>query len=128
MNVPQMFASNVFNQKVMQDLLPKETFKALKRTIDNEVEHRERLEEMVERHNLMKAPHQGYAQNGIAESSADDGQPEQFDVDVVSHKKIKSSSIESYTRQSDSYEIIDIKPPFHKPQPREQAGWPYPYQ
>ena len=35
MNVPQMFASNVFNQKVMQDLLPKETFKALKRTIDN---------------------------------------------------------------------------------------------
>ena len=35
MNVPQMFASNVFNQKVMQELLPKETFKALKRTIDN---------------------------------------------------------------------------------------------
>ena len=33
-NVPEFFASNVFNQKVMQELLPKETFKALKRTLD----------------------------------------------------------------------------------------------
>ena len=33
-NVPELFASNVFNQKVMQELLPKETFKALKRTLD----------------------------------------------------------------------------------------------
>lgn len=33
-NVPEIFGSNVFNQKVMQELLPKETFKALKRTLD----------------------------------------------------------------------------------------------
>ena len=33
-NVPELFASNVFNQKVMQELLPKETFTALKRTLD----------------------------------------------------------------------------------------------
>ena len=33
-NVPEMFGCNVFNQKVMQELLPKETFKALKRTMD----------------------------------------------------------------------------------------------
>lgn len=34
MNIPELFASNVFNQNVMQELLPKETFKALKRTLD----------------------------------------------------------------------------------------------
>ena len=33
-NVPEMFGCNVFNQKVMQELLPKETYKALKRTMD----------------------------------------------------------------------------------------------
>ncbi len=34
-NVPELFASMVFNQKVMKDRLPKETFKALKKTLDN---------------------------------------------------------------------------------------------
>lgn len=34
-NVPELFGSLVFNQKVMIDRLPKETFKALKKTIDN---------------------------------------------------------------------------------------------
>ena len=34
-NVPELFASMVFNQKVMQDRLPKETYKSLKKTIDN---------------------------------------------------------------------------------------------
>ena len=33
-NVPELFASNVFNQKVMQELLQKETLKELKRTLD----------------------------------------------------------------------------------------------
>lgn len=33
-NVPEMFGCNVFNQKVMQELLPRETFKALKRTME----------------------------------------------------------------------------------------------
>lgn len=36
-NVPEMFGSLVFNQKVMKDRLPKETFKALKRTLDEGV-------------------------------------------------------------------------------------------
>ncbi len=34
-NVPELFGSMVFNQKVMKERLPKETFKALKKTIDN---------------------------------------------------------------------------------------------
>ena len=34
-NVPELFASMVFNQKVMKERLPKETFKALKKTLDN---------------------------------------------------------------------------------------------
>lgn len=34
-NVPELFGSNVFNQKVMQELLPKETFKLLKKTLDD---------------------------------------------------------------------------------------------
>ncbi|MBR0030964.1 MAG: glutamine synthetase III [Treponema sp.] len=34
-NVPELFGSLVFNQKVMKDRLPKETFKALKKTLDN---------------------------------------------------------------------------------------------
>ncbi len=34
-NVPELFGSNVFNQHVMKERLPKETFKALKRTLDN---------------------------------------------------------------------------------------------
>ncbi len=33
-NVPEMFASLVFNQKVMKEKLPKDSFKALKRTLD----------------------------------------------------------------------------------------------
>ena len=33
-NVPEMFGSKVFNQKTMKDRLPKETFKALKKTLD----------------------------------------------------------------------------------------------
>ncbi len=33
-NVPELFGSMVFNQKVMKDRLPKETFKALKKTLD----------------------------------------------------------------------------------------------
>ncbi len=32
-NLPEMFGSNVFNDRVMQEKLPKETYKALKRTI-----------------------------------------------------------------------------------------------
>ncbi len=36
-NVPELFGSMVFNQKVMQDRLPKETFKALKKTLDDGV-------------------------------------------------------------------------------------------
>lgn len=34
-NVPELFGSLVFNQKVMKDRLPKETFKALKKTLDD---------------------------------------------------------------------------------------------
>ena len=34
-NVPELFGSMVFNQKVMKERLPKETFKALKKTLDN---------------------------------------------------------------------------------------------
>ena len=34
-NVPELFGSLVFNQKVMQERLPKETFKALKKTLDD---------------------------------------------------------------------------------------------
>jgi len=34
-NVPELFGSLVFNQKVMQERLPKETFKALKKTLEN---------------------------------------------------------------------------------------------
>ncbi|MBQ3671847.1 MAG: glutamine synthetase III [Treponema sp.] len=34
-NVPELFGAMVFNQKVMKDRLPKETFKALKRTLDD---------------------------------------------------------------------------------------------
>ena len=33
-NVPELFGSMVFNQKTMKERLPKETFKALKKTID----------------------------------------------------------------------------------------------
>ena len=36
-NVPEIFGSMVFNQKVMKDRLPKETFKALKKTLDDGV-------------------------------------------------------------------------------------------
>ncbi len=36
-NVPEFFGSMVFNQKVMKDRLPKETFKALKKTLDDGV-------------------------------------------------------------------------------------------
>ncbi len=34
-NVPELFGSMVFNQSVMKERLPKETFKALKKTLDN---------------------------------------------------------------------------------------------
>ena len=34
-NVPEHFGSMVFNQQVMKERLPKETFKALKKTFDN---------------------------------------------------------------------------------------------
>lgn len=34
-NVPELFGSMVFNQKVMKDRLPKETYKALKKTLDD---------------------------------------------------------------------------------------------
>ena len=34
MSVPELFASNVFNAQVMQERLPKETYKSLKKTID----------------------------------------------------------------------------------------------
>jgi glutamine synthetase len=34
-NVPELFGSMVFNQKVMQERLPKETFKALKKTLED---------------------------------------------------------------------------------------------
>ncbi len=34
-NVPELFGSMVFNQKVMKDRLPKETFKSLKKTLDD---------------------------------------------------------------------------------------------
>ena len=34
-NVPEVFGSLVFNQKTMKDRLPKETFKALKKTLDD---------------------------------------------------------------------------------------------
>ncbi len=34
MNVPELFASNVFNDSVMRDRLPKDVYKSLKKTID----------------------------------------------------------------------------------------------
>ena len=34
-NIPELFGEDVFNLKVMKQRLPKETFKALKKTIDN---------------------------------------------------------------------------------------------
>ena len=34
-NVPELFGSMVFNQKVMKERLPKETFKALKKALDD---------------------------------------------------------------------------------------------
>ncbi|MBQ4237119.1 MAG: glutamine synthetase III, partial [Treponema sp.] len=36
-NVQELFGSYVFNQRVMKDRLPKETFKALKKTLDEGV-------------------------------------------------------------------------------------------
>lgn len=38
MNVPELFGSKVFNDKVMKERLPKETYKALKKTIDDGAE------------------------------------------------------------------------------------------
>ncbi len=35
MDIPKIFGSNVFNDKTMKERLPKETYKALKNTIDN---------------------------------------------------------------------------------------------
>jgi glutamine synthetase len=32
-NIPEIFGSMVFNEKVMREKLPKETFKALKKTL-----------------------------------------------------------------------------------------------
>ena len=34
MNVTELFASNVFNDEVMKNLLPKEVYKSLRKTID----------------------------------------------------------------------------------------------
>ena len=34
-NVPEYFGSDVFNESVMKERLPKATYKALKKTIDN---------------------------------------------------------------------------------------------
>ena len=34
-NVPEYFGSDVFNEAVMKERLPKATYKALKKTIDN---------------------------------------------------------------------------------------------
>ena len=34
-NVQELFGSMVFNQRVMQELLPKDTFNALKKTLDD---------------------------------------------------------------------------------------------
>ena len=34
-NVPEIFGSMVFNDETMRNRLPKETYKALKKTIDN---------------------------------------------------------------------------------------------
>ena len=34
-NVPELFGSMVFNQKTMKERLAKETYKALKKTLDN---------------------------------------------------------------------------------------------
>ena len=34
MNIPEMFASNVFNWQVMQDKLPKDIFRSLRKTIE----------------------------------------------------------------------------------------------
>ena len=34
-NVPDMFGCYVFNDKIMKDRLPKETYKALKKTIES---------------------------------------------------------------------------------------------
>ena len=36
-NIPELFGNMVFNQTVMKDRLPKETFKALKKTLDSGV-------------------------------------------------------------------------------------------
>ena len=37
MGLTELFGSNVFNDKVMRERLPKETYKALKSTIENNV-------------------------------------------------------------------------------------------
>ena len=34
-NVPELFGADVFNEAVMRERLPKATYKALKKTIDN---------------------------------------------------------------------------------------------
>ena len=34
-NIPALFGSMVFNDQVMQERLPKETYRALKRTMEN---------------------------------------------------------------------------------------------
>ena len=49
MTVPELFGSNVFNNKTMKERLPKETYKALQKTID---EKYKRLEVVTKKHDL----------------------------------------------------------------------------
>ena len=49
-----------------------------------DIEHGERLEEMLERHYFMQTPHEGYTQHGIAEPA-----PHQWQAELFAHEILR---------------------------------------
>ena len=83
----------------------------------HEVEHGERLEEVLEGHDLMQAPHQRDAQHGIAEAPEHEGQAQHLDVDMVGHEEVEAGGIEGDADEAEGDELIDVEGPHLQPQP-----------
>ena len=83
------------------------------------VEHRQRLEEVLERHDGMQTPHKRNAQNGVAESAPEDWYAQLFDADVRVDEHVESAGIDAERHQRQRYQLVDAPP--HQLEPAYRA-------
>lgn len=90
-----------------------------------DVEHAERLEEVLERHHFVQTPHQRDAHHGIGETAASERQSQCTDIKPRIDQEIEAGGICRKDKEPQGHEFVGIPSEYLQPKQSKQTSRPY---